>query len=392
MLVGIVAGFIAGISPCILPVLPVVLVAGATSEERPARRRRAVAVVVGLIVSFSAITLGGSALLSAVGLPQDLLRDAGIVVLGVFGLGLLVPAIGHLLERPLSRLRAPRPSSRSTGFVLGLGLGAVFVPCAGPVLAAITVIGATHRVGFTGVLLTLAFSIGAAMPLLFVALAGDELVSRVSALRERAPKLRIVGGAVLILMALVIGLNLTDGIQRAVPGYTSALQHDVEGTAFATKQLAALTGHGGGSLASCRDDDAALQTCGNAPAFKGITAWLNTPGGKPLRLSQLRGKVVLVDFWTYSCINCQRTLPHVEAWYRLYKGDGFVAVGVHTPEFAFEHVVSNVTAAARDLGVHYPVAVDDGYATWNAYGNEYWPAEYLIDAKRRGAPRGLRRG
>ena len=132
--------------------------------------------------------------------------------------------------------------------------------------------------------------------------------------------------------------------------------------------------------------------CGRAPNFTGITAWLNTPGGRPLSLSALRGKVVLVDFWTYSCINCQRTLPHVEAWYREYAKDGFVVVGVHTPEFAFEHVVSNVRAQAAALGVRYPVAVDDNYATWNAYANEYWPADYLIDAQRQRPPRSLRRG
>jgi thiol-disulfide isomerase/thioredoxin len=120
--------------------------------------------------------------------------------------------------------------------------------------------------------------------------------------------------------------------------------------------------------------------CGPAPNFARVTAWLNTPGGKPLSVSALRGKVVLVDFWTYSCINCQRTLPHVEAWYSRYARDGFVVVGVHTPEFAFEHVVSNVRAQAAAFGVRYPVAVDDNYGTWTAYSNEYWPADYLIDA------------
>jgi thiol-disulfide isomerase/thioredoxin len=116
---------------------------------------------------------------------------------------------------------------------------------------------------------------------------------------------------------------------------------------------------------------------GPAPEFTGISTWLNSP---PLTMAQLRGKVVLIDFWTYSCINCQRSLPHVEAWYRRYAHDGFVVVGVHTPEFAFEHVVSNVVAAARQLGVHYPIAIDNTYGTWDAYQNNYWPAEYLIDA------------
>jgi len=378
LLVGVVAGVIAGISPCILPVLPVVLVAGATGESPAARRRRSVAVVGGLVLSFSVITLAGSAFLSALGLPQDLLRDAGLVVLGLFGLGLLVPALGHALERPFARWRGPTPSTSRGGLVLGLGLGAVFVPCAGPVLAAISVIGATRHVGFTAVLLTLAFALGAAVPLLVVALAGDTLVDRTAALRQRAPMLRTIGGVVLLVMTGVIALNLTDGLQRAVPGYTSALQKSVEGTAFATKQLQALTGNGGGMLASCTMTG--LADCGAAPPFQGIDAWLNTPGGKPLTLAGLKGKVVLVDFWTYSCINCQRTLPHVEAWYARYRDDGLVVVGVHTPEFAFEHVVSNVAAAARQLGVDYPIAIDNAYGTWNAYHNEYWPAEYLVDA------------
>ena len=120
--------------------------------------------------------------------------------------------------------------------------------------------------------------------------------------------------------------------------------------------------------------------CGQAPAFTGITAWLNTPGDKPITLKSLRGKVVLVDFWTYSCINCQRSLPHVEAWYSRYHADGLDVIGVHSPEFAFEHVVSNVVSAAHQLGVHYPIAVDNNLATFNAYKNNYWPADYLIDA------------
>jgi thiol-disulfide isomerase/thioredoxin len=122
-----------------------------------------------------------------------------------------------------------------------------------------------------------------------------------------------------------------------------------------------------------------LPALGRAPNFAGVTAWFNTPGNQPLTLSQLRGKVVLVDFWTYSCINCQRALPHVEGWYNDYKKDGLVVVGVSSPEFAFEHVVSNVEGAAGNFGIHYPVAVDDNLATWDAYNNEYWPAEYLID-------------
>ncbi len=395
-----------------LPVLPMVLtsgvgrraaaddVAGADSADPPARRRslRPVLVVAGLVVSFALSTLLGSLVLSALDLPQDLLRDAGIAVLVLIGLGLLVPRVGDLLERPFTRLQLRRTGNspaRGGGFVLGLGLGLLYVPCAGPVLAAIAVVGATHHVGWRAVLLTAAFGLGAGVPLLVLALAGDALNRRAGALRRRAPLVRAVSGVVMIAMALVIGFNLTDGLQRSVPDYVNALQNSFEGNAAVARQLGTVTGHGGSAVPSrpaatgsgsadlggaCRQGGTEPENCGRAPDFRKISSWLNTPGDKPLTLQALRGKVVLIDFWTYSCINCQRALPHVEAWYRNYAKDGLVVIGVHTPEFAFEHVRSNVRSQAAALGVKYPVAIDNAYGTWNAYDNEYWPAEYLIDA------------
>src|ERR1700678_4216662 len=385
VVVGIVAGFLAGISPCILPVLPVVLVAGAsrpTSDQTPAGVPRAdlarsLAVIGGLVLSFSIVVLAGSEILSLLHLPQDALRDAGIVLLVVVGLGYLIPPLGALIERPFARVGTRQPSGRAGGVRLGLAVGVVYVPCAGPVLAAIAVVGATHRVGLTAVTLTAAFAVGTAVPLLAVAPPGGQLTSRIISFRQRAPKIRQAGGAVLIVMAVVIASDALAGLQRDIPGYTTALQ----GSAKIRKDLNGLTDAPHTSLTSCNSNATTLVSCGPAPNFAGITAWLNTPGGKPLSISALRGKVVLVDFWTYSCINCQRSLPHVEAWYKEYAKDGLVVVGVHTPEFAFEHVVSNVRAQAAALGVRYPVAVDDNYATWNAYDNEYWPADYLIDAQ-----------
>ena len=381
--IGIVAGLIAGISPCILPVLPVVLVAGATPAEGGRTRRinlRPIAVIAGLVLSFSAFTLAGSALLSAIGLPQDFLRDAGLVILGLVGLGLLIPQLGEILERPFARITRRPPLGATSGFVLGLGLGALFVPCAGPVLAAITAVGAMRRFGLDAVALTLAFSVGAGLPLLLVAIAGDRLVERVRSVRRHAPMIRRVGGVVLIGLTIAMAANLTDGIQRVVPGYTNTLQNAIEGSSFAKTNLSAVTGEAAGTFGQCVPDSPLLARCGIAPGFRDVTAWLNTPHGSPLTIAKPRGRVVLIDFWTYSCINCQRSLPHVEAWYRRYAHDGFVVVGVHTPEFAFEHVVSNVVAAARQLGVHYPIAIDNTYGTWDAYQNNYWPAEYLIDA------------
>ncbi len=381
ILIGFVAGLIAGISPCVLPVLPVVFVAGATTSSTSSIRR-ALSIVVGLIVSFSILILAGTEIVSLFHLPADFLHYLGIGMLIAVGVGLLIPQLGVLLERPFVRVVGRQPGVGRAGFIIGLALGLVFVPCAGPVLSTIIVLGAKEQVDLQTVLVTITFSIGAAIPLLFVALAGGALVERARWLRQKGPQLRMVGGAVLIVMAACIWGNVFKSLQTDVPGYTNALQQHVEGSSTIRKELQQLSGNhsSDGSLSSCAPGDAALQTCGEAPNFADVTAWLNTPGDKPLSIKALRGKVVLIDFWTYSCINCERTLPHVEAWYNRYKNDGFVVVGVHTPEFAFEHVVSNVKAESKSLGVDYPVAVDDNYGTWDAYNNEYWPADYLVDA------------
>jgi cytochrome c biogenesis protein CcdA/thiol-disulfide isomerase/thioredoxin len=393
IVVGFLAGVITSISPCVLPVLPVVLTAGsnrrAPADPVDSERRfswRPYGIVAGLVLSFCLSTLFGSLVLAALHLPQDLLRYAGIVVLVLIGVGLIWARFGEVLERPFARIRGRRVNPDSNGLLTGLGLGLLFVPCAGPVLATIVVLGATHRVGIDAIVLTVAFGIGVGIPLLVLAVAGDAIVRRTGLLRTRARGIRITAGAVMIVVALAIGFNLTDGLQTSVPGYTNALQNSVEQNPSAAGQLHALTA--GGSTAStgtlqpgsdCQANGVLLENCGTAPQLTGIDAWLNTPANASVSLSSLRGKVVLIDFWTYSCINCRRALPHVEAWYTAYARDGFEVIGVHTPEFAFEHVVSNVASQAASLGVRYPVAIDNEYATWNAYQNQYWPAEYLID-------------
>ena len=449
VLIGFLGGIVTGISPCIIPVIPVVFAAGAASgldggdprtgddrrpeqtpgETDPGREpvgvgagvgssvgsafsaagrpeggtatgpgampaaapaattgerrvnRRPLAVVGGLVLSFSIFTLVGTSLLSALGLPQDFLRDAGLVVLMVVAIGLIVPSIGDLLERPFARLVRGRQHDQGGGLVLGLSLGVLFVPCAGPVLAAITVVSANHRIGLSAVMLTVAFALGVSVPLLIFAIAGQRLAGRMKVVRTRAALVRKVVGVVLLVTAVAIGSNWTAGLQRALPGYTDTLQTHLESSASAKKALGTVTGNSGsGALSRCTDGNATLQQCGAAPAFTGIDQWLNTPGNKPLTFGGLRGKVVLVDFWTYSCINCQRSLPHVEAWNRSYAADGLVIVGVHTPEFPFEHVVANVSQASAQLGVTYPIAIDNQYSTWDVYQNQYWPAEYLVDA------------
>jgi cytochrome c biogenesis protein CcdA/thiol-disulfide isomerase/thioredoxin len=376
LLVGFIGGLITGLSPCILPVLPVIVAGGATSTDR----RRPYFIIAGLVATFSVVTLVSGSILSFLHLPQDLLRNVGIAMLLILALGLLVPAVGEWLEKPFARLGGSRQATSGSGFVLGASLGLLFVPCAGPVLAAISVVAATHRVGLTSIFLTLAYAIGTAIPLLIFAIVAQRTATGWKTLRSHTPMVRRVAGVILALTALAIAFNVTRPLQTAVPGYASAIENHIEGSPGAKKQLQQLSGEHTNKFAGGQSTTAGtLKELGDAPDFTGITAWLNTPGDKPLTLKQLKGKVVLVDFWTYSCINCQRSLPHVEAWYKDYAKDGLVVVGVHTPEFPFEHVVSNVKAASQQLGVDYPVAVDDNYGTWDAYNNEYWPAEYLID-------------
>jgi cytochrome c biogenesis protein CcdA/thiol-disulfide isomerase/thioredoxin len=377
VLVGLVSGVLTAVSPCVLPVLPVVLTTaagdGATSRWRPWL------VVGGLVVSFGTFTLVGGALLSLLHLPADLLRWLGVAVLGVVGLAMLWPALGHAVERPFARVPVPRLRRDGNAFLLGAAFGLVFVPCAGPVLAAITVLAATARLGWGLVLLTAAFCVGIALPLLVLAGTGRRLAGRVRAVRERTPLVRAVGGVVMLVTALVVATGAAEPLQRAVPSFLTGLSDRIE--SGSRQQLAALGGGGAASAAAqsfdeCALDPATLHDCGPAPELTGITAWLNSA---PLTLASLRGKVVLLDFWTYSCINCQRTLPYLEQWAADYRADGLVVIGVHTPEFAFEHVVANVRDNAARLGVTYPVALDDGYATWQAYDQQYWPAHYLID-------------
>jgi len=383
--IGLVAGGVAGISPCILPVLPVLLASTAPTQSQ--KGRRPVLVVGGLVVSFTVVTLLGAAALSAVGLPQATLMYAGLGVLGLVGLGMLMPPFGDWLERPFQRLsRGARPRATSGhGFLLGLSLGVVFVPCAGPVLAAITTLAAAGSLGLQTVVLTLGYALGVAVPLLVLASAGNKLTSRVSRIRVSSPRIRQTAGVLMIVSALAIGFNALGGLQRALPGYTSALQSSLE----TNQTLRQAVGEARGATAAQESTRACLdrveaagglvaQGC-QAPELTGISRWLNTPGDAPLTLAGLRGKVVLIDFWTYSCINCQRTLPHLRDDDRAYRAAGLTIIGVHTPEFAFEHSRANVRSAAKDLGVRWPIALDNDYATWNAYSNNYWPAEYLID-------------
>ncbi len=396
VLIGFVGGLITGISPCILPVLPVIFFSGTQSARadapggttavatRPSLSEtlRPYRVISGLVLSFSVVTLAGSALLSLVGLPQDAIRWVALVALVAIGIGLIFPQFEALLEKPFSRLPQKQFGSGSSGFGLGLALGVLYVPCAGPVLAAIVIAGATGTIGLSTIALTLSFAVGAALPLLIFALAGRRVAERVAAFRRRQREIRIAAGIVTILLAVALVFNLPAVLQRAIPDYTSTLQESVAGDEQIREKLnlGGLVTDQNRQLENCTDGAPALESCGPAPDIKNITAWLNTPEGAAVDLKSLRGKVVLVDFWAYSCINCQRAIPHIVDWYDAYRDSGLEVIGVHTPEYAFEKVEGNVADGARRLGITYPVALDNGYSTWTNYRNRYWPAKYLIDA------------
>jgi cytochrome c biogenesis protein CcdA/thiol-disulfide isomerase/thioredoxin len=390
-LIGLLGGLITGVSPCVLPMLPIIFFAGTTGQPAAAgsvlvetakttRDLRPLKIIGGIVVSFSLFTLAGSVILSALGLPDDFLRWAGLTVLTVVGLGLIFPALGHWIEKPFYRLPKVNRNGNSA-FVLGLGLGTLYVPCAGPVLAAITVAGATGNVGWRTVVLTVSFAIGAALPLLIFASAGSRISQRVKAYRDHARGFRIAGGVVMIALAVALAFNITDVIQRALPSYTSGLEKKVAENKTVQGALAPAIGTGSEELAKCTPGAAQLASCGAAPEFRGTQKWFNTPGGRPATLAGLKGKVVLVDFWAYSCINCQRATPHLLAWDKAYRSLGLEIIGVHSPEFAFEKSAANVRSAIGKEQITYPVVQDNNLATWTAYRNQYWPAKYLIDAE-----------
>jgi len=390
-LIGFLGGLITGISPCILPVLPVIFLSGGAQSARTAdesgiatvSRWRPYAVIAGLVVAFSIFTLLGSLLLSFLNLPQDTLRWAGIVVLALIGVGLIIPAVQHLLEKPFSWVPQRQVSTERGGFLLGLALGAVYVPCAGPVLAAITVAGSTGRVGPETIVLVISFAIGTAIPLLVFALAGRGVAERVTAFRTHQRGIRITGGVVMMALAIGLVFNVPAQLQTLIPDYTASLQEQfVENEDIAEQlDLGGLINEQNKDLDKCTNGAEVLESCGVAPDIQNIEKWYNTDNGGALDLEELRGQVVLIDFWAYSCINCQRALPKLTSWDRAYRESGLTVIGVHSPEYAFEKVPANVEAGMERYRIDYAVALDNSLSTWTNYRNRYWPAQYLIDAE-----------
>jgi cytochrome c biogenesis protein CcdA/thiol-disulfide isomerase/thioredoxin len=388
----VLAGAGTALSPCVLPVLPALLSAGGVGG-----RRRPLGVVIGLTVTFTVVIVGVANVVNGVGLGSDPLRDIAVAVLLASGLALIVPGLADRLEARMSRIASLGPSSRGDGFRSGLlvggALGFVYTPCAGPILAAVISVSAAS--GRT-VVVAIAYSLGSAAVLLALTLGGRKLFDRVRA-AGRGPALQRTLGMVMIVTALAIivgvdvdfdqyvaehipNVNLTAGLEKSKAVESRLPELVGHGAKFAVSAKAP-TAPRNASDALLLADAHKLESKGPAPEFADTEDWFNTPGNQPLTLKGLRGKVVLIDFWTYTCINCIRTLPYLKAWDAAYRKDGLTIVGVETPEFAFEHEASNVKDAIDQFGLRYPVVQDNEMGTWNAYQNEYWPADYLIDAK-----------
>jgi cytochrome c biogenesis protein CcdA/thiol-disulfide isomerase/thioredoxin len=364
------------LSPCILPVLPFVF----ARSDQPFVRS-GLPLLLGM-----AITFAGVATLAAVGggwavQANAYGRDAAIVLLALFGLTLLFPHLSDALTRPLvalgSRLSesaadsSRRGSSIVPSFLLGVATGLLWAPCAGPILGLVLTGAALEGASAKTSLLLLAYAAGAATSLGVALLIGGRVFNSMKRSLGASEWIRRGLGVALLCGVAVIALGLDSGLLTRL---------SLTNTSRVEQALVDKIRPAPAAAASGAPNLAALPVEGAFPSLDGAVEWINSP---PLTREALRGKVVLVDFWTYSCINCLRSLPYVRAWAGKYKDQGLVVIGVHSPEFAFEKQLPNVHQAAKDLHVDYPVAVDNDWTIWRAFHNDYWPAHYFIDAQGR---------
>jgi cytochrome c biogenesis protein CcdA/thiol-disulfide isomerase/thioredoxin len=371
-LLAFAGGILTIASPCILPVLPFVF----SRADQPFRRS-GLPLLAGMAITFAAVAgvaaVAGSWMVRA----NQIGRIVAIIVFAVLGLTLLFPSLAEIVSRPFVRLggkiqtQGDAPPSIGKSLILGVSTGLLWAPCAGPILGLILTGAAMGGASAHTVFLLLSFAAGAATSLALALLAGAKVFAAMKrSLAAEEWISRALGVAVLLgVVAIASGWD-TGILQRISLASTSAIEQSL------VDRLHPVA-YAGPKNAAVADGQVQLDNEGKFPGVDGANAWLNSP---PLKRDDLKGKVVVVDFWTYSCINCLRSIPYVEAWAQKYKDDGLVVIGVHTPEFAFEKDQANVAKAVRDLKITYPVAIDSNYAIWGAFNNEYWPAHYFIDA------------
>ena len=405
-------GILTILSPCILPVLPFVF----ARSDQPFRKS-GLPLLAGMAVTFALVaslaTIGGGWAVRA----NQFGRIAALVLFGIFGLTLLFSSLAERLSRPLVQLgnrlsqNADAGPSVVNSFLLGIGTGLLWTPCAGPILGLIFTGAALGGASVHTTVLLLAYAAGAATSLTVALLAGGRIFSAMKRSLGADEWIRRILGVAVLAGVAAIAFGLDRGIltQLSLASTASLEQRLLDRFHPHPKQPAAandammagndamMAGNDAMMAANPHKDAAGdAMTGGNAPSgamtgpsggsagpgpalakISGETAWINSP---PLTPASLRGKVILVDFWTYSCINCLRTLPYIKAWNAKYKDRGLVIIGVHTPEFPFEKDEANVRKAVKELGITYPVAMDNNYGVWRNFNNQYWPADYFIDA------------
>ncbi len=379
LVLAFLGGILTIISPCILPVLPFVF----AKADQPFRKS-GLPLLAGMAVTFAGFaaiaTVGGAWIVRA----NQYGRIVSLVILAIFGLTLLWPALADRLSRPFvqlgSRLSQPSASGNSPSVVrsllLGVATGLLWAPCAGPILGLILTGAALEGASERSAFLLLAYAAGAATSLAVALLAGGQVFAALKrSLKAEAWIRRVLGVAVLAGVA-VIALGLDRGLLTQISlASTSGLEQSLIDRLHPTVE--AKPKNPGGMMMMSAAHSGAAAGPQMMPDLSGAVAWLNSP---PLTRDQLKGHVVLVDFWTYSCINCLRSIPYVRAWADRYKDSGLIVIGVHTPEFAFERDEDNVRRAVGELKITYPVALDNDYKIWKAFNNSYWPADYLVDA------------
>ncbi|HIH2749139.1 cytochrome c biogenesis protein DipZ [Burkholderia aenigmatica] len=411
-------GVLTILSPCILPVLPFVF----ARADQPFVRT-GLPLLAGMALTFAVV-----ATLAAVGggwvaQANQAGRWVAIVLLAVFGLTLLMPRLAEHLTRPLvaagNRLtgfaqRDGRPAGPASSLLLGVATGLLWAPCAGPILGLVLTGAALRGASVGTTLLLVAYAAGAATSLGVALVIGGKVFAAMKRSLGAGEWIKRGIGVMLLagVGAIALGLDTgalaqlstatTGGLETKLVDRLGGRSNGAPAAMAAAGNPAdnsangAANGSGGAMMAATAEAEqaggammravdathapATLPVEGTLPPLDGAVQWLNSP---PLTAAGLRGKVVLVDFWTYSCINCLRTLPYTTAWARKYAPYGLVVIGVHAPEFAFERDIGNVKKAVHDLGIDYPVAIDNGYSIWRAFGNEYWPAHYFIDAQGR---------
>lgn len=385
ILFAFMGGIITVLSPCILPLLPIIL-----SSTADPSKKRPLGIVVGFVASFTLFTLTLSTIVRISGIPADSLRNLSVIILVIFGLTLIIPKIQSEIEKIFSYLSRFTPNSQNkTGFtgglIIGASLGLLWTPCVGPILASVISLAISGEVTGSALLITASYSAGTAIPMFLIIRGGQSALQKVPWLVHNSSRIQKAFGILMILTALAIYQNIDRRFQtwflETFPSYGTGLTalEDNEFVSKALKSFRLQTTDD--SLQNGRPMNEVIDEMMDYPEASEIIPGGEWLGSSPLTIKELtdRDKVVLIDFWTYSCINCIRTLPYLRSWWEKYQDDGLIIIGVHTPEFEFEKDINNLKAAVGDFDLKYPIVQDNNYETWKAYQNRYWPAKYLID-------------